>query len=200
MNETRLDLTGLPQLSVLFKELSNGKHINRLSDPELWLALENDQQAYQNLFAALGYTLRIDGRGFAWFQHEEVSSSVSKTSRQLALLFMVIFDTQADAGQALLRFSEWQIDRALLVKAWEQHQELLYAENLDVEGLFSLLETASRFGFTRLQTGHWQLLPAVCRYLDHIEALAAQTRDAEPLDEVMLGEPLAHDDERDDAL
>lgn len=175
-----IDLDRLPQLGELFRLFSNGRHLNRLADPALWVELEREQTAYQALFAGLGYELRFDGRGFAWFHTEEASSTVNKATRQLALLFMVIFDTQADAGKPLLRFGDWIVDRALLTRVHEQHQELLTAEGLDVEGLLGLLETAARFGFARQEGGHWRLLPAVCRYLDHFEALAEETQEAMP--------------------
>jgi len=177
VTDNDLALGQLSQLSILFREFSNGRHINRLADPLLWAELEREEEPYQRLFSALGYNLRLDGRGFAWFYTDDVSSNVSKSSRQLALLFMVIFDTQADAGKPLLRFSDWVIDGPLLAAVHEQHQDLLVAENLDVDGLLALLDTAARFGFARQQRGHWQLLPAVCRYLDHYEALATDNRE-----------------------
>lgn len=175
-----LTLQRVPHLAELFRFFNSGKYLNRLSDAALWAALEQEQETYETLFAALGYELRVDGRGFAWFHSDQQSSNISNQSRQLALLFMVIFDTQADAGKALSRFSDWVIDRALLEVVFEQHQELLTAENLDVEGLQDLLETAARYGFARPVSGHWMLLPAVCRYLDHFEALAAQHREQTP--------------------
>jgi hypothetical protein len=161
----------------LFRHFNTGKHLNRLSDAVLWAELEQEQEAYTTFFQALGYELRVDGRGFAWFHTDDKSATQSPQSRQLALLFMVIFDTQADAGKALNRFSDWPIDRALLTTASEHHQELLQAEGLDVDGLLALLERAGTFGFARSEAGHWQLLPAVCRYLDHFEALAEQLTD-----------------------
>src|SRR5690554_2727159 len=140
-----LPLQRLPHLAELFKFFNSGKYLNRLSDATLWAALEQEQAAYEALFTALGYELRVDGRGFAWFHSDHLSSNISNQSRQLALLFMVIFDTQADTGKALSRFSDWVIDRALLEVVFEQHQELLTAENMEVEGLLDLLETAARY-------------------------------------------------------
>lgn len=174
-----VDLARLPHLAELFKLFNNGKHLNRISDAALWLALEQENAAYTAVFQALGYELRTDGRGFAWFYTDDISTTMSHQSRQLALLFMVIFDVQADAGKALSRFSDWVIDRALLTTAVEHHLELLTAESLDVDGLWALLEKAESFGFARREAGHWQLLPAVCRYLDHFEALADQKRSEE---------------------
>lgn len=167
-----LDLKQLPQLATLFRHFMSGAYLNRLANAALWAELEAQQESYQQIFAALGFELRMDGRGFAWFHYDDIKSQVSAQSRQLALLFMVIFDTQADAGRALNRFDDWSIDQALLTQAFEQHQELLVAENLDVEGLQELLNKAANFGFAQPQNGHWQLLPAVWRYLDHFESLA----------------------------
>lgn len=172
MNTDTVSLDKLPSLGELFRWFNGGRHLNRLAEPTLWVELENNLEAYQALFSALGYELRLDERGFAWFHTEEASSTTSKTTRQLALLFMMIFDTQADAGKALLRFDEWRLDTAFLHQLMEQHQNLLDAEGLDLEGLKSLLDAAVRFGFAQHGGGHWRLLPAACRYLDHFEALA----------------------------
>jgi hypothetical protein len=167
-----IDLEQLPQLATLFALFNNGVHLNRAANASLWAQLEQQQDDYVALFAALGYTLKLDGRGFAWFHTESVSSNISAQSRQLALLFMVIFDTQADAGKALSRFGDWHIDRALLAEVVEQHKQLLDAENLNADDLANLLDKAYGLGLAQRQHGHWQLLPAVHRYLDHFEALA----------------------------
>lgn len=171
-----LDLDQLPQLADLFARFNSGAHLNRVADASLWAQLEQRQDDYVTLFAALGYQLCVDGRGFAWFHTESVSSNVSAQSRQLALLFMVIFDTQADAGKALGRFGDWRIDRALLSDVLEQHREVLSAENLDQDALASLLDKAESFGLAKRHHGHWELLPAVYRYLDHFEALVDATQ------------------------
>lgn len=179
MSSASLNLDKLPSLDELFRWFNSGKHLNRLAEPALWVELENNLDAYQMLFNALGYDLRFDERGFAWFHTEDAGSNTNKTTRQLALLFMMIFDTQADAGKILLRFDEWRLDAAFLQHLIEQHQNLLDAENLNLEGLKGLLDTAVRFGFARDEAGAWRLLPAVCRYLDHFEALADQLRERE---------------------
>lgn len=176
MSSTIINLDKLPSLEELFRWFNNGKQLNRLAEPALWVELESNLEAYQALFRALGYELRLDERGFAWFHTEDAGSSVSKTTRQLALLFMMIFDTQADAGKILLRFDEWRLDTAFLQQLMEQHQTLLDAESLDRDALRGLLDTAVRFGFASGETGNWRLLPAVCRYLDHFEALAEHTQ------------------------
>jgi hypothetical protein len=165
-------LTNLPSLAELFRLFLSGKHLNRLAEPTLWAELEQQEADYVGLFAALGYELRLDARGFAWFHHAEANSSISKTSRQLALLFMVIFDTQANAGKTLQRFTDWLIDSEWLNEMHKQQQEVLDAEGISPEVLVELINRAGSLGFASAEPAGWRLLPAVHRYLDHFVALA----------------------------
>lgn len=168
-----LDLQRLPFLRELFEHLNAGKHLNRLSQQRLWAELEREQAQYEALFAALGYTLRIDGRGFAWFHSDEGTSNVTKTTRQLALLFMLIFEFKADMGVHLARFTEWPIDQGFLIALIEKNTMLLKAEHLaEVDQLAQLMRTAANYGFAIADGAGWRLLPAVFRYLDRFEELA----------------------------
>lgn len=168
-----LYLHKLPLLSELFAFLNSGKHLNRMTEPQLWAELERERDAYEQLFASLGYALRIDARGFAWFQVDDASSTVSKTTRQLALLFMLIFEYQADLGLHLGRFADWLVDSTLLDALLEKNRLLLEAEGMsDREQLEPLLRTACNYGFATSQgSSGWRILPAVFRYLDRFEAL-----------------------------
>jgi len=169
-------LAQMPALRDLFRWLLSGKHLNRLAEPALWAELERQQTRYACLFAAMGFDLRVDARGFAWFHSSDASSHIGKTSRQMALLFMVIFEEQANAGKALQRFTEWRIDSALLTKIHKQQQGMLDAEGLDPQALEDLLDRACNLGFAVYDRGGWRLLPAVFRYLDHFESLAQAAR------------------------
>lgn len=168
-----IDIGRLPSLPDLFAHLNAGKHLNRLAHHSLWAELEREQEQYTALFAALGYELRVDGRGFAWFHFDEASANVSKTTRQLALLFMLIFEFKSDAGAHLARFTDWPIDLGLLNALIEKHHMLLAAENLaDPELLQQLMRSAANYGFAIAEGSGWRLLPAVFRYLDRFEELA----------------------------
>ena len=183
MNATQplaAQLAQMPHLADLFRLFLSGKHLNRLAEPALWAELEQQQAAYDALFAALGFDLRLDARGFAWFHAAETSGNIGKHSRQLALLFMVIFDAKANAGQALQRFGDWLIDSAWLAEVYAQQQDVLDAEGLDPDALVELLGRACGLGFAVAEPAGWRLLPAVYRYLDHFEALADAARQADP--------------------
>lgn len=170
---TPLYLHKLPQLNEVFGFLNSGKHLNRLADHRLWAELERERDTYEMLFDALGYTLRLDDRGFAWFHFDEASSNVSKTTRQLALLFMLAFEFQADVGLNLGRFTDWLIDDKLLSALVEKNRMLLEAEGLaDQDQLEQLLKAASNYGFAANEGNSWRLLPSVFRYLDRFEELA----------------------------
>lgn len=180
---SKLDLATMPSLAELFRLFLSGKHLNRVAEPVLWAELEKQEDCYRRLFAALGYVLCLDARGFAWFHTSEANSSIGKISRQLALLFLVIFEAQANTGKPLQRFSVWLIDRDWLEEVHKQQQEVLDSEGLTPDGLVDLINRASSLGFAMPEPNGWRLLPAVCRYLDHFEALAATAQD-EP-DEVV---------------
>jgi len=165
-------LSQMPALAELFRLFLSGKHLNRMAEPALWAELEQHEASYAGLFAALGFELRLDARGFAWFHNSDANSNIGKISRQLALLFMVIFDAQANAGKALQRFTDWLIDSAWLAEVYKQHQDLLDAEGLNPDALVELLGRACNLGFAVAEPAGWRLLPAVCRYLDHFESLA----------------------------
>tara|TARA_R110001592_G_C13187169_1_gene751813 strand:+ start:5720 stop:6307 length:588 start_codon:yes stop_codon:yes gene_type:complete len=182
MSTEKIQPDQLPNLAHFFRLFNSGKHLNRVSEPALWAELEKEQEAYTSLFGNLGFELAFDGRGYAWFHTEDASQNTSKTSRQLALLFMVLFEFQADAGKPLLRFADWRIDKGLLNEVYEKNHDLLDAEELDSGGLLALLGTAERYGFTISEAGHWRLLPAVCRYLDHFEELAQSNTDEKGTD------------------
>ncbi len=167
-----LYLHKLPLLSELFGFFNSGKHLNRMADHRLWAELERERDAYELLLKSLGYNLRIDHRGFAWFHFDDASSNVSKTTRQLALLFMLLFEFQADLGLHLGRFTDWVIDDALLDEILDKNRLLLDAESLaDRDQLQQLLRAAGNYGFAISQGNTWRILPAVFRYLDRFEEL-----------------------------
>lgn len=191
-----LYLGRLPHLGELFELFNAGKHLNRVAEPALWAELEKEQEQYQTLFASLGFDLRVDGRGFAWFHFDNASSNVSRTTRQLALLFMLLFELKADEGLHLARFSDWRIDRGLLTMLMERGHDLLQAEGLDEESLASLLDRACTHGFAESVASGWRLLPAVWRYLDHFEALASQQAgDVDDSAEIDARDEVAEEDE-----
>lgn len=169
---TSVNLARLPNLAELFRLFLAGKHLNRVAEPALWLELEEHAESYMHLFAALGYDLRIDGRGFAWFHTSDSYAQIGKTSRQFALLFMLIFDAQASAGKALPHFGEWLISPSWLAGLYQKQSDLLDAEEIGVSELGDLLNKAANLGFAVVDGGGWRFLPAVYRYLDHVESLA----------------------------
>lgn len=188
MNEQMINLSELKQLEAIFKDMTAGKHINRASAPGVWAELEREHVSYLALFTALGYDYQVDARGFAWLDSSEATNSVSATSRQLALVLMVLFDSQSSEGRHLGQFTEWKINKELLAGAAEKHKELLAAESITSEDMLKVLVDAAKLGFSEVDGfGVVSLLPSVSRFLDHFEALVASREEAPELnaDELM---------------
>jgi len=168
-----IDLKTLPHTQELFKKLSSGNHLNRHSDTELWVALENHQSDYEILFAALGFVLVLDGRGFAYFKTDQAGSYTGKLTRRLALLLMLLFEYQADQGLHLFQFQQWRIDSGFLDTLWQHYHAVLEAEEINNQNqLKEIFDSAARIGFLVFTEGAYYLLPAVHRYLDLFEELA----------------------------
>jgi len=197
-----IDLKQLSELQALFKLLSSGTHLNRLQETELWLNLDKHYTAYEGLFAALGFTLVMDGRGFAYFKTDQASSYTSKLTRRLALLLMLLFEYQADQGLHLFQFQQWRIDTSLLEMLSQHYQALLEAEEMaSAQALAETLERAARVGFAVYDDGCFWLLPAVYRYLDLFEELAKA--DKPELDEILTSSPMDTidgEDQNEDSL
>lgn len=186
-----LYLHKLPLLSEIFGFFNSGKNMNRMADHRLWAELERERDAYELLFKSLGYNLRIDDRGFAWFHFDDASSNVSKTTRQLALLFMLLFEFQADIGLHLGRFTDWVIDDALLDAILEKNRLLLEAESLaDRDQLQQLFRAAGNYGFASGEGNFWRILPSVFRYLDRFDELAHTKGLPDDVQEVLQAEDM----------
>lgn len=179
-----IDLTALSKLKELFKWFNSGAHLNRLQDNELWVELETHQEEYESIFAALGFSLILDGRGFAYFKTEQGTSHTGKLTRRLALFLMLLFEYQADQGLHLFQFQQWRIDVALIESLWQHYRTVLEAEEFNgTQAIKEVLDSAARVGFVYIEENIYRLLPAVHRYLDLFEELAQAERFDEVLDD-----------------
>jgi hypothetical protein len=176
-----LDLQQLTQLQPLFKLLSAGTQLNRFQDSKLWVELENHLQDYTALFAALGFALVLDGRGFAYFKTDQATSYTGKLTRKLALLLMLLFEYQADQGLHLMQFQHWRLDAVLVGKLCQHYHAILEAEEMgSLQALKEIMDTAARIGFMQAEDRAYRLLPAVHRYLDLFQELAQAERPDQP--------------------
>jgi hypothetical protein len=186
-----IDLKQLTQLQPLFKLLSSGTHLNRLQDGKLWVELENHQSQYETLFAALGFSLVLDGRGYAYFKTDQASTFTGKLTRRLALLLMLLFEYQADQGLHLFQFQQWQLDTPLINKLHINYHAILEAEEItSPQTIKEIFDSAARIGFLVLEDDAYRLLSAVHRYLDLFQELAQAERN----------DPIQTEDDAEDTL
>jgi hypothetical protein len=180
-----IDLNQLPQTKELFKQLNSGTHINRHHDNKLWLALEKHTEQYGALFKALGFELIVDNRGFSYFKTEQSTSHTKKLTHRLALMMLLLFEYQADAGSALHQFEDWRIDNALIELLWQKHHALLEAEEINaLADLTDIFNSGCRVGFIKYENNNYRLLAAVHRYLDlFIELQQADKKETDNKDE-----------------
>lgn len=176
MRITKDALSHLKVTQPLFEALSEGRHINASQDTDLWGALSGEHfEEYQALFAHLGQRLVRNARGFAYF---DVEDSDAKGTRPLALLFLLIFQKQADAGQDLYRFDSWALDGKFLQELREKNQDLLRSEGLESDERWkTVLNRAVHLGFLAREGSSFLPLPATWRFLDLFLELDQERRD-----------------------
>ncbi len=176
------DLKNLPLAKRLFEDLSAGKHLDGGQDPELWNALTGEHaEQYALLFEHLGRTLVRNARGYAYFEVEDVDAP---GTRSLALLYLLVFQKQADAGQELHRFDNWLLDARFLDELRGKNQDILRGEKLESDDTWKkLLNRAVRLGFFAREGGGFRLLPASWRFLDLFLELERERQEAGPEEE-----------------
>ena len=186
------NLFHLKYAALLFQNLSAGKHIDLLQDVELWTALTGEfRQDYSDLFTHLGQNLKIDPRGFAYFELDDVDS---KGTRPLTLIYLLIFQKQADAGIDLNRFDLWHLDPEFWKDLREKNAEILRSENCESEERWkAILNKATALGFMQKEAQSMLLLAASHRFLDLFsdvcESLTAEEQSLENTEsEIILGE------------
>ena len=162
-----INLEHLPDLAILFKQLNAGTHLNRHLHNQLWTAIEKNAESYQALFKALGFEFIIDARGFAYFKTDQGNPNTHKLTQRLALIMLLLFEYQANAGIDLSKFELWIIDHELLNTIWQITQVLLEAEEIhNPAELSEIFDSGCRVGFITKENNHYRLLAAVHRYLD----------------------------------
>ena len=84
-----------------------------------WAELERCQESYQAIFAALGFELKVEPVAMPGFISRSLAAKPARPASAWRCYGCALFDTQADEGRPLSRFTEWRVDKALLAKAHE---------------------------------------------------------------------------------
>lgn len=87
------------KLDSIFQLLSRGRHIS-IEEGEVWQLLNNSTSDYQEVFAALGFELVSDSRGYFYFHGS--SRGLSDGTEKVALFVYVLVDWLADNGDNIL--------------------------------------------------------------------------------------------------
>lgn len=167
------DATKLPLLRELFRRLARGRHLC-VDDGELFWALDNAFDEYQQLFLALGFVLKRHARDFFYFEGD----GVSEIAQRMAVFLFILIEKIGDEGRPVtdaLLGAEWTISR-LPHFSTERYRK--YMERLDVPDearLRAVLQSLERYGFVQI-TGpdSFRFRTPIYRFLDLCVALGEQ--------------------------
>ncbi|EKE73651.1 condensin complex protein MksE [Gallaecimonas xiamenensis] len=175
----QIDLAELKALEDIHRKLAAGYHLSE-TEPGLWLDLSAQHDAYAALFAALGYSLKHDERGFFYFDTPETSVNMSKTSQWFALTLYCLVEDFADAGKDPVNAL---FDNVLGFTEMDQlvSRHLPLFEQLNVQSASDLRKEVFnrmvRLGFAREEGDGFKLLAPCHRFLDAALALTEEKVD-----------------------
>jgi len=93
-----VDLDKIPNLKGIFQAFLRGRHISN-EDFSLYHELQDREGLYASLFAALGYSLVSDRRGYYFLVPEDSEQTMNATTQKMSLLIYSLVDTLADMGR-----------------------------------------------------------------------------------------------------
>ena len=164
-----IELETLKHLRDVFQTLSKGYHLSN-EDFGLYHELQDHEAVYEELFAALGYTLHVDRRGFCYMTPEDENLVMNVTTRKMALLLFLVVEYLADSGRdPLTAITRGSLDlpeltEGLVAKAPEMLKEAGMGTVDAVAKVFAT--TFTRFGFAAVNGNIIRFRPPVHRFLD----------------------------------
>lgn len=163
-----LDLSELPQLAPIFRELFKGFHISR-RDPELYAQLSNFQDQYRGLFKALGFDLVCDTRGFYYFVPDQAAAQVNKTAQRLSLFTFILVEHLADQGRDPMAVLDGgSLGRDELPSLLEKYRDLFIQAEVQTQDELEekIMRRMTQLGFASEENGVYRFLPPMHRFLD----------------------------------
>ncbi len=164
----QIDLSQLSELQHINKKLTSGYHISE-QDTTLWQQLDQEIDAYEALFEALGHTLVHDARGFYYLAVEDGTPNMGKISRGIALTLYILIEYFANQGKDPLRALFDESCDLELMQTLVQHNKHLF-DQLEIFSGSDLRRDVFlrmvRLGLAREGETGFLLLAPVYRYID----------------------------------
>jgi len=172
----------LPRLKEVFEALRRGRHLCA-EDGDLYWALRDNLDAYQDLLGHLGFRLAAHPRDFFYVEGE---GNLSEASARMALLVFILVEHLADQGAAV---EESLLTRTFQVAelphlATERYRAYLKEAGVEgEEGLEGVLRNLERFGFLRRTGGAgFRFRTPAYRFLDLCHRVLQEAPEAEAPD------------------
>ncbi len=155
----------LPRLKEVFEALRRGRHLCA-EDGDLYWALRDHREAYQDLLGHLGFRLHAHPRDFFYVEGE---GSLSDASARMALLVFILVEHLADQGAAVeesLMTRTFQVAELPHLTTERYRAYLKEAGAEGEEGVEGILRNLERFGFLRRVGAGFRFRPPAYRFLD----------------------------------
>ena len=156
----------LPLMGKVFDALRKGRHICH-DDGELFLALRDNKDEYEELFTNLGFNFREHRRGFFFFEGE---SQLGEIAERMAVFMFILIEDISTRGIP--------VEEALMTRLFDPgelphfqgERSRQYMKQVGISGpddLSNLLKRMEMYGFMKVQpNGSFRFRTPVCRFLE----------------------------------
>ncbi len=164
----QIELESLPKLKPIFHQLLGGYHLST-DDFDLYHDMQDHETEYDCLFAALGYELKSDQRGFYYLLPEN-DPVMNATTRKMALLVFLLVEYFADEGRdpvAMITTGTHEVP-VLAAALWENGGDLLAEGGLGSEDAVEkcFANSFTSLGFAQADGNVMRFRPPIARFLD----------------------------------
>jgi hypothetical protein len=156
----------LPRMAEVFDALRKGRHVCS-EDGAVYLALQDNRDAYGKLFTNLGFDFQEHPRGFFYFRGD---SQLSEVAERMAVFMFVLIEALATQGHP--------VEEALMTRRFEPvalphfqgERSRKYMKDVGVataDDLPALLKNMERLGFAEVAPdGTFRFRVPACRFLE----------------------------------
>lgn len=174
----------LPRLKEVFEILRRGRHICP-EDGDLYWAVHDNLDSFQDLFSHLGFHLKAHHRDFFYFHGQ---GSLSDTGARMAVFMFILLEVMGDQGKSVeeeLMTATFSLSDMPHLSG-NRYRSYMKEAGIDgEEGLELVIRNMERFGFLqRLREGSFRFRIPVYRFLDLCHEVLAEARPVDVEEEV----------------
>lgn len=171
----------LPHLEEIFQHLCRGRHICS-EDGNLYYALQDNTDAYHDLFSHLGFSMEVHSRDFYYFKG---GKSLSGRSEKMALFVFILIEYLEGQGEPV---EEGILNKSFMIGelphfSSERYQSYMKEIGIDdSDDLHGIISNLEKFGFAQRKGDSFRFRSPVYRFFDICSTIVRESEKNDSID------------------